>query len=52
MATGVPFEFGRSSVAPFKPPPRLGEHTKEILSDWLDVGEAEFADIESQGILV
>lgn len=52
MATGAPFEFGRSCVASFKPPPRLGEHTREILSDWLGIGATEFADIERQGILI
>ena len=52
MATSVPFEFDRSCVAPLKPPPRLGEHTREILRDWLGIGNIEFADIERQRILV
>jgi crotonobetainyl-CoA:carnitine CoA-transferase CaiB-like acyl-CoA transferase len=52
MATGIPFEFGRNGIAPFRPPPRLGEHTREILNDWLDIGNIEFADLERQGVLV
>jgi benzylsuccinate CoA-transferase BbsF subunit len=52
MATGAPFTFGGSCLSSLKPAPSLGEHTREILSDWLSIGDSEFAEIEKQEVLV
>lgn len=34
-----------------RPPPALGEHTAEVLSGLLDLGEAEIAALRSAGIV-
>lgn len=51
LATAVPFTFSRSNLAPLWPAPSLGEHTREVLDDWLGVTDSEFADLEKQGML-
>jgi crotonobetainyl-CoA:carnitine CoA-transferase CaiB-like acyl-CoA transferase len=38
---------GRSPV----PPPRLGEHTREILSRWLDLDDGELETLEADGAI-
>ena len=38
-------------LAPLWPAPSLGEHTREVLDDWLGVTDSEFADLEKQGML-
>lgn len=52
MATGVPFGFSRSLLSALTPAPTLGEHTREVLRDWLAIADGEFAELEKQGILV
>ncbi len=51
LVTGLPFTFSRNPLATRKPAPYLGEHTREILTDWAGFGPAEIADLEAQGIL-
>jgi crotonobetainyl-CoA:carnitine CoA-transferase CaiB-like acyl-CoA transferase len=38
-------------VAPLKPAPLLGEHTKEALGDWLGLGEGEVEQLHRDGIV-
>ena len=52
MATGVPFRFSRSVLSSLTPAPSLGEHTREVLRDWLGVADDEFAELATQGMLV
>ena len=33
------------------PPPLLGQHTGEVLSDWLDMNETELGDLQRRGIV-
>ena len=42
--SGSPIEYTRA-------PPLLGEHTDEVLADWLGMGEAERADLRERGVL-
>ena len=33
-------------------PPRVGEQTRQMLADWLDMGADEIAALEAQGVIV
>jgi crotonobetainyl-CoA:carnitine CoA-transferase CaiB-like acyl-CoA transferase len=52
LATGVPFGFGVSRIAPLAPAPRLGEHTHTALQEWLGMTPDEIAAVEAEGTLV
>jgi crotonobetainyl-CoA:carnitine CoA-transferase CaiB-like acyl-CoA transferase len=44
---------GKLSATPagyFHRPPKVGEQTRAVLSDWLGLGEADLADLEAQGV--
>lgn len=64
MVVDVPTPFGRSVPQPgnpiklsdthedsFTPPPLLGQHTHEVLSQWLGKTDAELADLQQHGII-
>ena len=51
LATGLPFEFSRSPVAPLSPAPRVGEHTKAALEEWLGLSAAKIAELAATGAL-
>ena len=34
-----------------KPSPRLGEHSTEVLNEWLGIGAGEVAALKSEGVL-
>ena len=64
MVVDVPTPFGRSVPQPgnpiklsdthednFTPPPLLGQHTNEVLSQWLGKTETELANLRQQGII-
>ena len=52
LMTGLPFSFGPSEPQTFGPVPRLGEHTEEALSSWLDLSSEEIAKLQWAGVLV
>ena len=47
VAPTVPFTFSHSAVEPFTAPCKLGEHTDEVLGDWLNLKPAEIADLNA-----
>ena len=49
---GTPYEFGRHKEG-FQPtaPPRLGEHTDEVLSQILGVDDEEISRLHQAGII-
>jgi len=49
LACSLPFTFSRSTVAAVTPSCRLGEHTEEVLHDWLGIDDAEIAALERRG---
>jgi crotonobetainyl-CoA:carnitine CoA-transferase CaiB-like acyl-CoA transferase len=51
LVTGLPFTFGRSALAPAKPAPHLGEHTRAVLAEWAGFTDAEITALEAQGVL-
>ena len=48
VAPSVPFTFSKSSVEPFTAPCTLGEHTEEVLRDWLGLDAAEIASLNGR----
>ena len=52
LVTGLPFTYSRSAVARPKPAPGLGQHTQEVLGEWLGMSGAEIGALEAEGALV
>ena len=52
LVTGLPFTFSRSAVAPLRPAPGLGQHTQEVLDEWLGMTETEIRALEEEGALL
>jgi crotonobetainyl-CoA:carnitine CoA-transferase CaiB-like acyl-CoA transferase len=49
--TGVPIKLSATPGAVDSPPPLLGEHTAEIMSDWLGTSEREVDGLRRDGVL-
>ena len=49
---GSSFKFADNELAPFRPPPRLAEHTDEVLSSVLAMTEADIATLRQAGTVV
>lgn len=50
--TTLPLNFSDSSSSPPRPAPGLGEHTQEVLKDWLGLSESRVRELCGQGALV
>lgn len=48
---GVPAHFGAVSRAPARRAPRLGEHTDEILAEWLGLSSGTIGSLHDRGIV-
>ncbi|MCP4224950.1 MAG: CoA transferase [Actinomycetia bacterium] len=48
---GTSFKFTDNVLAPFRPPPRLGEHTDDVLATVLGLTEAEIAELRAAEIV-
>ncbi|MFT5445177.1 MAG: CoA:oxalate CoA-transferase [Gammaproteobacteria bacterium] len=46
-----PLRFDGEERLPVKPSPRLGEHTYEVLGDWLDYKQADVDALLAQGVM-
>ncbi|MBA4262608.1 MAG: CoA transferase, partial [Comamonadaceae bacterium] len=46
-----PLKLSATPVRNDLPPPLLGEHTAEVLADWLGVGEPRLAELRARGIV-
>lgn len=51
LTTGDPFTYSSSLLAPLRPAPMLGEHTKDALGEWLGLSEKEIRELKDQGAL-
>ena len=49
--TGVPVKLSDTPGAVRSPPPVLGQHTHEVLSEWLGMSEAEVAALRRQEVV-
>ena len=48
---GNPIKYSKTPVAYDRPPPRLGEHTEEVLEELLDLSPAEVAHLRESGAI-
>jgi len=48
VAPTVPFTFSKSTIEPFGVPCSLGEHTEDVLRDWLALDDAGIAALRGQ----
>lgn len=44
--------MSRTPAAPQSAPPMLGEHTREVLSEWVDTDERTMDDLEREGVIL
>src|SRR5262245_30576209 len=51
LVTGLPFAFHRGALPAQRRAPYLGEHTREILSEWGGFSQAEIDDLDAEGVL-
>jgi crotonobetainyl-CoA:carnitine CoA-transferase CaiB-like acyl-CoA transferase len=49
--TGVPVRLGETPGAVRTPPPRIGEHTRETLSQVLELSGSELDGLEREGVI-
>jgi len=49
--TGVPIKLSDTPGAVSTPPPELGQHTREVLEEWLGVEESQVARLEQSGVI-
>jgi crotonobetainyl-CoA:carnitine CoA-transferase CaiB-like acyl-CoA transferase len=47
---GSTIDFSETPFRPHRPPPRIGEDTKEILA-WLGVDEARMTELKDEGVV-
>ena len=52
MTTSLPFSFSSSSSFLPYPAPSLGEDTREVLHDWLDLSDSEIDEVKNHGALL
>jgi len=51
LTTGLPFRFSTCSLPAPSPAPALGQHSDEVLRDWLGLGQEEIKLLDNQGAL-
>jgi crotonobetainyl-CoA:carnitine CoA-transferase CaiB-like acyl-CoA transferase len=47
-----PIRLDGAACRAARPAPRLGEHNREVLAEWLGLGDAALAELEASGVLV
>jgi len=52
LTTGLPFSLSSCSLPRPRTAPSLGEHTTEVLRDWLKLNDPEIKTIKDQGALI
>ena len=52
LTTALPIDFSGSSLPAANSAPELGQHTREVLRDWLQLSDGEMAAIDAEGALV
>ncbi len=48
---GNPIKYSKTPVAYDRPPPKLGEHTEQVLEELLDLSPAEVAALRDAGAI-
>jgi crotonobetainyl-CoA:carnitine CoA-transferase CaiB-like acyl-CoA transferase len=52
LTTRLPFSLSSPALPAPRSAPSLGEHTSEVLREWLNLSKDEIKAIENQGALV
>ena len=52
LTTALPVELSESSLPAATPAPGLGQHTREVLREWLELSDTEIAGLEGEEALV
>jgi crotonobetainyl-CoA:carnitine CoA-transferase CaiB-like acyl-CoA transferase len=47
---GIPWRLSRTTAEITRPSPRLGQHSREVLAEFLCVSEAEYDDLVAEGV--
>lgn len=47
----TPITLSETPVSPRLPPPTLGQHTEDVLHDWLQMSEQEIAGLRADGVV-
>jgi formyl-CoA transferase len=50
VMSGWPVRFG-GKTSPVKPAPLLGQHSEEVLADWLNLPSAQIAELKSKAVV-
>jgi crotonobetainyl-CoA:carnitine CoA-transferase CaiB-like acyl-CoA transferase len=50
LQTGVPWRFSRTPARVERPAPMMGEHSREVLAEFLGVTDAEYEELVAAGI--
>jgi crotonobetainyl-CoA:carnitine CoA-transferase CaiB-like acyl-CoA transferase len=48
---GIPVKFSATPASLRLPPPRLGEHTTNVLEDWLGMNQQEITALRQKGVV-
>jgi crotonobetainyl-CoA:carnitine CoA-transferase CaiB-like acyl-CoA transferase len=48
---GIPFDFSATPAAIHRPPPTLGQHTDEVLAEYLGLGEDELRKLREENVV-
>jgi len=48
---GTPFHIDGVDLPPTRMPPALGEHTAEVLTEWLALSADEIEDLRQKGVI-
>ena len=52
LTTRLPFSLSSDSLPPLRSAPSLGEHTAEVLREWLNLSHEEIGAIKKQEALI
>jgi crotonobetainyl-CoA:carnitine CoA-transferase CaiB-like acyl-CoA transferase len=47
----MPLRMSQTPLTLQGPPPLLGEHTREVLARYLDIGDEEYAELQQEGVV-
>jgi crotonobetainyl-CoA:carnitine CoA-transferase CaiB-like acyl-CoA transferase len=50
-AFSSPLRFEDAPAPEVRPSPRLGEHNREVLCEWLGLSEERYAELAADGVL-
>ncbi len=48
---GNPIKFSETPVDYHRPPPQMGQHTHEVLSEFLSLSAADLKDLRTRGVI-